>query len=95
MLIFSESLIELYSIRPIFDSIWTQFSLLMEAVLSWADPEVVTGGPDPPGNHKNIVFSNTGPDPVENLKATHVPSQHYMTGHRRYASETPFKMTFP
>ena len=45
-------------------------------------------------NHKNIVLSNTGPDPVENLKATHVPSQHYMTGHHRSASETPFKMTF-
>ena len=38
-----------------------------------------TGGPDPPPpleNHKNIVFFiNTGPDPVENLKAKHVPSQ--------------------
>ena len=46
-------------------------------------------------NHKNIVFfSNTGPDPIENLKSTHVPSQHYITGHHRSASETPFKMTF-
>ena len=56
-----------------------------------------TGGPDPPPleNHKNIVFFiNTGPDPVENLKAKHVPSQHYMTGQHRSASETPFKMTF-
>ena len=36
-----------------------------------------TGGPDPLENHKNIVFfSNTGLDPLENLKATHVPSQH-------------------
>ena len=55
------------------------------------------GGPDPPPleNHKNIVFFiNTGPDPVENLKAKHVPSQHYMTGQHRSASETPFKMTF-
>ena len=56
-----------------------------------------TGGPDPPPleNHKNIVFFiNTGPDPIENLKAKHVPSQHYMTGQHRSASETPFKMTF-
>ena len=55
------------------------------------------GGPDPPPleNHKNIVFFiNTGPDPVENLKAKHVPSQHYMTGQHQSASETPFKMTF-
>ena len=54
-------------------------------------------GPLPPPleNHKNIVFFiNTGPDPVENLKAKHVPSQHYMTGQHRSASETPFKMTF-
>ena len=56
-----------------------------------------TGGPDPPPleNHKNIVFIiNTGPDPVENLKAKHVPSQHYMMGQHRSASETPFKKTF-
>ena len=54
-----------------------------------------TGGPDPLENHKKIVFfSNTGPDPVENPKATRVPNQHYMTGHHRSASETPFKMTF-
>ena len=55
-----------------------------------------TGGPDPPPeNHKNIFFFiNTGPDPVENLKAKHVPSQHYMTGQHRSASETPFKMAF-
>ena len=53
------------------------------------------GGPPPLENHKNIVFFiNTGPDPVENLKAKHVPSQHYMTGQHRSASETPFKMTF-
>ena len=56
------------------------------------------GGPDPPpppGKSQNIVFFiNTGPDPVENLKAKHVPSQHYMTGQHRSASETPFKMTF-
>ena len=69
----------------------------MEAVWSWADQEGWTGGPDPPPleNHKNIgFFINTGPDPVENLKAKHVPSQHYMTGQHRSASETPFKMTF-
>ena len=51
--------------------------------------------PDPPpGKSQNIFFSNTGPDPVEHLKATHVPCQHYMTGHHRSASETPFKMSF-
>ena len=41
-----------------------------------------------------VYFSNTGPDPVENLKATHVPSQHYMTAHHWSASETPFNMMF-
>ena len=50
-----------------------------------------TGGPDLPlplENHKNIVFffSNTGPDPLENHKATHVPSQHYMTDQRNGVS---------
>ena len=45
-------------------------------------------------SQKYSFFSNTGPDPIENLKATHVPSQHYMTGHHRSACETPFKMTF-
>ena len=38
-----------------------------------ADPEVGTGGPDPPPmkNHKNIgFFRNTGPNPMNNLKAT-------------------------
>ena len=59
-----------------------------------------TGGPDPPPppppgkSQKYTFFINTGPDPVENLKAKHVPSQHYMTGQHRSASETPFKMTF-
>ena len=57
-----------------------------------------SGPPPPPENHKNIGFFyqyfNTGPDPVENLKAKHVPSQHYMTGQHQSASETPFKMTF-
>ena len=55
------------------------------------------GGPDPPPPgklQKYSFFINTGPDPVENLKAKHVPSQHYMTGLHRSASETPFKMTF-
>ena len=52
-------------------------------------------GPPPPGkSQKYSFFINTGPDPVENLKAKHVPSQHYMTGQHRSASETPFKMTF-
>ena len=58
-----------------------------------------TGGPDPPpppgkSQKYSVFFINTGPDPVENLKAKHVPSQHYMTGQHRSASETPFKMTF-
>ena len=56
------------------------------------------GGPDPPPPGKSqkysFFFINTGPDPVENLKAKHVPSQHYITGQHRSASETPFKMTF-
>ena len=51
--------------------------------------------PSPPGkSQKYSFFINTGPDPVENLKAKHVPSQHNMTGQHRSASETPFKMTF-
>ena len=49
------------------------------------------GSGPPLENHKNIGFlSNTGPDPV----ATRVPSQHYMTGHHRSASETPFKRRY-
>ena len=33
-----------------------------------------SGGPDPPEkSQKYIFFSNTGPDPVDNLKATQVP----------------------
>ena len=68
----------------------------MEAVLSWADPEGGQGVRTPTGKSQKyrVFFSNTGPDPVENLKATHVSSQHYMTGHHRSASEKPFKMTF-
>ena len=55
-----------------------------------------SGPPRPPGKSQkyNIFFINTGQDPVENLKAKHVPSQHYMTGQHRSPSETPFKMTF-
>ena len=39
---------------------------------TWADPEGGgTGGPDPPGNKKNIgPFSNTGLDPLESHKVT-------------------------
>ena len=55
---------------------------------------VPTPAPPPWKITKIYFFSNTGPDSVENLKATHVPSQHYMTGHHRAANETPFKMTF-
>ena len=51
-------------------------------------------GSGPPGkSQKYSFYSNTGPDPVENLKDTHVISQHYMTAHHRSASEIPFKMT--
>ena len=40
---------------------------------TWADPEGVSGGPDPPllKNQRNIGFlSNTSPDPQKNHKAT-------------------------
>ena len=54
-----------------------------------------SGPPPPTGKSQKYSFViNTGPDPVENLKAKHVPSQHYMTGQHRSVSETPFKMTF-
>ena len=56
-----------------------------------------TWGPDPPCWKITKIlcfFSSTVPDPGENLKATLVLSQHYMTGHHQSASETPFKMTF-
>ena len=50
------------------------------------------GGPDPPGNFKNICFlSITGPDPLKIIK---LPIQHSMLGHHRPASETPFKWRF-
>ena len=45
-----------------------------------ADPEGGQGvrTPPPPENHKDIGFlSNTGPDPIENHKAT----KHLMLGH--------------
>ena len=58
-----------------------------------ADPEGVTGGPDPPlKDHKNIGFlSNTGPD---SLKITKLPSQHSMLVHNRHDSDTPFQWHF-
>ena len=60
-----------------------------------ADPEWGTGGPDPPPpleNHRNIVFlSNTGPDPLNNHKATRLA---FNVGHHRPASEMPFKWRF-
>ena len=49
-----------------------------------------TGGRDPLENHKNIVsFSNTGPDPVENLNTCMKPAIH--DGPSWVASITPFK----
>ena len=49
-------------------------------------------GSGPPGkSQKYSFFGNTGPDPVENLKAQHVPSQNYITGHHRSSGEMPFK----
>ena len=42
-------------------------------------------------NHKEIGFlSKTGPNPLENHKATKPPSQYSMYGHYRPASEPPF-----
>ena len=37
-------------------------------------------GSGPPGKSQKhrFFFSNTGPDPVENIKAAHVPSRHYI-----------------
>ena len=56
---------------------------------SWADPEGVTGGPDLPlKNRKNIGFLQYCSRTSEN------PSHHSMLGHRRPASETPFKWRF-
>ena len=45
----------------------------------------VTEGPDPlPENRKPLgLFSNTGPDPLENQK---LPSQHFILGNYRPAS---------
>ena len=63
--------------------------------IACADPEGGGGqesGP-PLKNHKNVGFiSNTGPDPLE---ITKLPSQHSMLGHRRHASEPPFKFGSP
>ena len=66
------------------DSIWSNHGRIQRGG---------AGGPDPLPleSHNNIIFSNIDPGPVENLKATHVPSQHYMTGHHWSASETPLK----
>ena len=45
--------------------------------------------PPPLKNHKNIgVRSKTG---LDSLKITKLQSQHSLLGHRRHASETPFK----
>ena len=43
-------------IPPLSVTQYEHFSLLLGAVLSWADPEGGAGGPDPLENHKNIVF---------------------------------------
>ena len=53
-----------------------------------------TGGPDPKPMKINKVlgfFSNTGPVPLENHKATNPGS---MLDHHRLTSETPFKRRF-
>ena len=51
-------------------------------------------GPSPE-NYKAIGFvSNTGLDPLENQKATKLPSQHSILGHHWPASETPLKWRF-
>ena len=51
-----------------------------------------TGVLDPLENRKKYsFFGNTGPDPIENLKAQHVLSQHYITDHHQSSGETPFK----
>ena len=39
-----------------YDSIWTQFSLLVEAVLSWADPERGQGVRTPTGKSQKYTF---------------------------------------
>ena len=54
------------------DIIFNGFRLQMDGHAEWADPE---GGGDrgsgPPGkSQKYSFFSNTGPDPLENHKAT-------------------------
>ena len=70
------------------------FKVVTEIVTSCADPEGVTGGPDPlpVKNHKNIGFlSNTGPG---SLKIIKLPRQHSLLGHHRHASKTPFKWRF-
>ena len=65
------------------------------ALVSCAEPEVRTGGPDtllPLKNHKNIGFlSNTGLDP---LKLTELPRKHSILGNHRQARETPCKWCF-
>ena len=51
---------------------WGQGSVCISIKYPWTDPE--GGGPDPPPppgkSQKYRVFSNTGPDPLENHKAT-------------------------
>ena len=43
-------------------------------IFSWTDPEGGQGVRNLLKNHKNIMFlSNTGPDPLENHKATKPP----------------------
>ena len=65
----------------------------LEGKVPWADSEGACRGSGPPlKNHKIIGFlSNAGLIP---LKITKLPSQHSMLGHRRLASETPFKWHF-
>ena len=52
----------------------------------------MTGGTDPPEDHKKGFLGNIFPDPLENRKATRPES---MLDHHQDARETPFKWRFP
>ena len=57
-----------------------------------ADPDGGQGVRTPLENHKNIgFFSNTGPDPLKNHKAT---KPAFNVGPLQHARKTPFKWRF-